>query len=283
MIGIYKFTSKITGQSYIGQSIKIEHRYKEHLNNIKNFQENSKWYQALREQGIENFEFSILEECQPEELNEREIYWIQYYDSYNNGYNSTPGGQTKYCNPQLIYEAWDEGLAPLEIAQKLNIGTTCVYNNLIGYKNYNKHEAKVRGGQLANKKRKNNLSLIKQKLNNVYQYDLEGNFIKEWSSCKAIQRELGYDPSYIGKCINGKRLSAYGYQWNSQKLDKIPSKIKTNGIPRKVIQLDLENNIICIHSSLKEAAKAVNGNDSFISKVCKNDNIAYGYKWKYFE
>lgn len=279
MIGIYKFTSKITGQSYIGQSIKIEHRYKEHLANIKNSQKKSKWYQALREQGIENFEFSILEECEPERLNEREVYWIQYYDSYNNGYNSTPGGQNQYFNPQLIYDAWDEGLSPLEIAQKLNIGTTCVYNNLIGYKNYNKHEAKIRGGYLANKKSFS--SSLCQKTTNVFQYDLDGNFLKEWSSCKEIQKELGYNAASIGKCVNGKRLSAYGFQWSSQKLNKILPKTKTSGIPRKIIQLDLENNIISTYDSLTEAAKAIKGDASFISRVCKNGNIAYGYKWKY--
>jgi len=48
-------------------------------------------------------------------------------------------------------------------------------------------------------------------LNKVYQYDLDGNFLKEWSSCKAIHRELGYNAAFIGKCINGKRLSAYGF------------------------------------------------------------------------
>ena len=139
MIGIYKFTSKITGMSYIGQSIQLEKRYQDHINEAQQNRRNSKWYQALREQGIDNFEYTILEECKPAELNQREIYWINYYNSYHNGYNSTPGGQEKLYDPQSIYDAWDEGLAPQEIAEKLNIGTSCVYYNLINYKNYNKN------------------------------------------------------------------------------------------------------------------------------------------------
>ena len=66
-------------------------------------------------------------------------------------------------------------------------------------------------------------------------------------------------------------------------MDKILPKTKTGGIPRKIIQLNLKNEIITIYSSLKEAANAVNGDSSFISRVCKNGNTAYGYKWKYFE
>ena len=107
MIGIYKFTSKITGLSYIGQSIHILTRYDQHLSEAQNIsRKNDKWHKALREQGIENFDFEILEECHPAELNMKEIEWIAKYDSYHNGYNSTPGGQEKYYDPTPIYEAW---------------------------------------------------------------------------------------------------------------------------------------------------------------------------------
>lgn len=48
---------------------------------------------AICKYGIENFDFSILEQCNIEQLDEKERYWIAYYDSYNNGYNRTPGGK----------------------------------------------------------------------------------------------------------------------------------------------------------------------------------------------
>jgi hypothetical protein len=47
---------------------------------------------AIHKYGIKNFDFNILEVCSIEQLDERERYWISYYDSYNNGYNRTPGG-----------------------------------------------------------------------------------------------------------------------------------------------------------------------------------------------
>lgn len=272
MIGIYKFTSKITGLSYIGQSIKIEDRYNQHLSNIQNEQKNSKWYQALREQGIENFEFSILEECHPAELNMREIYWIAEFDSYHNGYNSTPGGQSKYYDPQPIYDLWDEGLSPLEISQKLEIGHSCVYYNLKGYKNYNKHEAKIRGGKLAHKTN-----------TTIYQYDLMSNFIRDWASCKEVTRNHpNWSSAYIGRIVSGKGQTAYGYQWTNYYTEKIePYKGKKQGKPKAVIQYDLQGNQIAYYESLAEASRKTLCDSSLLRRACNNPNkrTAGGYKW----
>lgn len=283
MVGIYKFTSKITGLSYIGQSIALSKRYNEHIKNMDNPEKNkSKWYQALREQGIENFEYSIIEECKPAELNERETYWIAFYNSYHNGYNSTPGGQEKIYDPQPIYDAWDAGLAPSEIAKKLNIGISCVRYNLNEYKNYSKHEASIRGGKLARE-----TALKNGKIDNIneyiYQYDSKGNFIKEWNSCKEVQRTLGYNAALIGKVISGKRKSAYNYQWTNYYQEKIKPYTNTIGKSREVIQYDLNMNEIARYSSLKEAGRQTSTDSSLISRVCKNGNKASGFYWRYAE
>ena len=96
MIGIYKFTNKITGESYIGQSLDIQKRYTQHKNrhdHKKIEYENSYFHMMLRHYGFENFDFEILEECSAEQLNDREIYYIDLYNSYYpNGYNKTRGG-----------------------------------------------------------------------------------------------------------------------------------------------------------------------------------------------
>lgn len=87
---IYKYTNKINNMSYIGQTINTEQRRIEHENCLSK----DKFHTALRYYGIINFEYSILESNIPEEnLDERERYWIKYYDSFNNGYNSSPGGE----------------------------------------------------------------------------------------------------------------------------------------------------------------------------------------------
>ncbi len=98
MQGIYKITNLINLHAYIGQSKNIEFRIKTHFK--KAFIENSEeyfkvLYRAIRLYGKENFKVEILEELPDatrEYLNSRESYWISYYDTYNNGYNETFGG-----------------------------------------------------------------------------------------------------------------------------------------------------------------------------------------------
>lgn len=94
-IGIYKYQNKINGKIYIGQSIQIEERFRQHLYDSTrcSINEVTGIDFAICKYGIENFDFSILEQCNIEQLDEKERYWIAYYDSYNNGYNRTPGGK----------------------------------------------------------------------------------------------------------------------------------------------------------------------------------------------
>lgn len=92
MIGIYSWKNLITGEMYIGQSLNIENRKKGHIRAHYNILNKTKLYTNMRKYGIENFEFNIIEECLPEELNEKEQYYIKYYNTYPNQLNSTPGG-----------------------------------------------------------------------------------------------------------------------------------------------------------------------------------------------
>lgn len=93
---IYKITNNVNSKCYIGQTSKtIEDRWKEHIKTSQNEKRegyNYPLYKAFRKYGIENFSIDEIEECDISELNDREMYWIKYYDSYHNGYNQTLGG-----------------------------------------------------------------------------------------------------------------------------------------------------------------------------------------------
>lgn len=93
MVGIYKYENKLTHSVYIGQSINITKRKWEHLNEPSS---TSLIDQRLQQYGEEAFDFKILEECLPEQLDEREKYWIKHFDSYHNGYNLTEGGKSQF-------------------------------------------------------------------------------------------------------------------------------------------------------------------------------------------
>ncbi len=92
MIGIYMYTDKENGKKYIGQSVNIKQRYIDHKNGMSKSSRPTPFDIVLHTKGIDSFSFEILEECSKEQLDEREKFWIEYYDSYNNGYNYTPGG-----------------------------------------------------------------------------------------------------------------------------------------------------------------------------------------------
>lgn len=88
---IYKAKNKVNGKIYVGQTVgSLRKRITEHLrSNIGLF------CRALRKYGIECFEFQIIENCESRKtLNEREIYWIDFFKCKNpNGYNITDGGE----------------------------------------------------------------------------------------------------------------------------------------------------------------------------------------------
>lgn len=94
--GIYKITNKTNGKCYIGKSLNIEERWQYHIAHRNVAREyNKPLYCAFRKYGIENFSFEIVEEINNYEeiANEREKYWIEYFNSYGStGYNATKGG-----------------------------------------------------------------------------------------------------------------------------------------------------------------------------------------------
>ena len=93
---IYKITNTLNNKVYIGQTIKtVQKRFTQHKNNSnKEYFSQIVLYKAFNKYGIENFICEEIEEVPNDKLDEREKYWIEYYDSYFNGYNSTLGGRT---------------------------------------------------------------------------------------------------------------------------------------------------------------------------------------------
>lgn len=95
--GIYMITNLVNGKKYIGQSICIERRFREHCNNGK-YTDKSLIDTAIQKYGVSNFRFDILEVL-PENneiLDEKERLWIKYYNTYENhdDYNLTDGGMS---------------------------------------------------------------------------------------------------------------------------------------------------------------------------------------------
>lgn len=142
---IYKISNTVNDKIYIGQTIQpLSRRWQKHISDSK--KKDTHLYRAMRLYGVDKFSIEVIEGNIPqEELSDKEKYYISQYNSFNDGYNSTPGGES----------------------------------GMVGQK--------------------------------VYQYDLNGNFIKEYQGSYEAERETGCLHQNILKTCKGIFSQTGGY------------------------------------------------------------------------
>lgn len=92
--GIYKITNTDTQRAYIGRSTDIKKRLTEHVKGAFNISTiaDQEIHRVMGREGIDKFNFEVLEKVEKEKLNEREKYWIDFYQTQSYGYNQNKGG-----------------------------------------------------------------------------------------------------------------------------------------------------------------------------------------------
>lgn len=198
---IYLIINNINGHKYIGKTTQsIKKRWQEHLNDSKKEDcETRPLYRAIRKYGAENFSIEEVERCDVTTLSEREQYWIQYYNTYEDGYNATLGGDGRIVlDYDEIIKVYLMRHNATEVARVLNCSKDSVYKIL----KLNDIPI-VSSAEIA--KERNSKKVI--------QYDKSGNFIKEYSSAKEAELVMGNTQRHIVDVANGRRKSAYGYIW----------------------------------------------------------------------
>ena len=200
MAYVYKITNCINQKIYIGQtSFSIEKRWKEHIQDIYKHLDRP-LYRALAKYGVENFIIELIEET--DFPNEREEYWIQYYQSFHNGYNVTTGGEgrPKVFTPEeveAIVTLYGQKESIRNIAATLEMDPSTISHKLtsLGYEIDNHRNLKME----------------------VYQLDKKTNaIIAQFESTRDAARSLGDERknAHIRECCRGLRKSAYGYKWS---------------------------------------------------------------------
>ena len=306
--GIYKIENKINGLCYVGQSIHVHARWREHIN-ISTFKNKKSYdyplYQDFRQYGIENFDFSILEECKREELNQKEIFYITKYDAYNNGYNQTKGGQSPTTNKLTDKEVAEiynllanSSMTQNEIANKYNssIATISTINSGLSYYcdeinypiriNQHKYYCIDCGKSITSKDNlrcPNCYAISQRKVSNRPSADeLKEILLKNNGSFTAVGRLFGVKDNTIRKWCKGYNMPTHTPDYQ---INKKPVKIPQPKTPCKsVAKIDIETDeIIEIYSSTYQAEKE-NGNNKHITAVCKGKRkTCNGFKWRYIE
>ena len=254
---IYIIKNTINEKVYIGQTTNtIEYRFSQHLDCAKRDYKNSALYSAMRKYGKEYFYIEPIEEVPFEKLDEREIYWISYYDSYNNGYNSTIGGSgNKKINYDLIIKDWYDGLSEYDIRKKHEISEATIWKILNLY-NISEEDRKLR---FAQSKQQNTDEKILELWNNGY-------------GLREIKREFGGGRGTIKKQLLRQGITE--------------EEIHQRGIAKRgktVKQYSLDGEYIATYNTTSEAGRAIGRTDGGnIGQAAQGKRkTAYGYRWKY--
>lgn len=220
-IGIYKIISPI-GRIYIGQSINIQKRWKDYIKYNK-FSGQKRLRNSVKKYGWNKHIFSVVEECDVHELNNKERYWQDYYSVL--GY--------KGLNCKLTKS--DDKSGELNSSTKNKISSSLIGKQHSEQRRENQRKAQI--GKIRTLEHKKALSeAVKQRFTNleerlkqgkklqkvVIQYDMNNNFIKEWPSTREVERILNIDRATISSCCNQKRgyKSAGGFKWRYKAIEE---------------------------------------------------------------
>ena len=213
MVGIYKLINP-QGKIYIGQSINIEKRLLQYQYSSK-YSLGRKIYNSIKKYGWKNHTCEIIEEYSTEQLDEKEIFWGEYYSSLGSGgLNLKLGEGRGKCS--------DETKKLMSESAKM-IMTKEHREKLSQAKKGKKRSEKAKQALRVPKKNKINFQNNGKWISNstsVLQYNLKGKFIREWKIIK--DAELTFHPkkkygNNITNCCRGSQKTAYGYIWKYKK------------------------------------------------------------------
>lgn len=238
---IYKATCIITNKVYIGQTTtflgnrKGLHKHKAlYENDIKNH-----FHNAIRKYGWENFQWEIIDYAQTfKELNEKERYWIKYYNSVEQGYNILEGGQNIYANtdkflkacgsvPFLVYDIKGnfigEFLNQTQFGKEYGIASTHVSDMIKDKMNFCNGYIILAKENFSQQKLQQRLKIANKSARNKKFIAIDIKTKKEFGPFNT-QREcinyLNLTSNHIGQVLSGKRQSQQGYKFKYIEQDK---------------------------------------------------------------
>lgn len=118
----------------------------------------------------------------------------------------------------------------------------------------------------------------------VYQYTLEGVFVKKWQSAMEVEYELGFSKVAIRHCCRGESNSSNGYVWSYVEIDCMKPMFPPKNSKREICQYNLDGEFVKKWPSLSHIFHSLNYNRSYICSSCNGKRKqAYGYIWRYAE
>lgn len=259
---IYKATNTINGKVYIGQTIKtVEQRWYEHC-----FYEHEKCVllnRAIEKYGVKAFTIETIEECPNDQLDEKEKYWISYYNSFNTGYNMTLGGSSGFkFDYGAIVEAYENNPNIADLTKQFQCSHNTILAALETYAIKRKPQEKI-----------------------IEMIDCQSlEVIRDFPSVADAARYFNGNGSTISAALTGKRHSAYGYYWREKGSEMTFQPFNSNRSNQVIIQCDKDtgeelNRFDSIAEANRFLGKA-QYNGCISKAITGKAKTAHGYCWK---
>lgn len=281
---VYMHKNQINGKVYIGQTSKSLNR---RWGNGKCYATCPYFNHAIEKYGWDNFDHLLLNDnLSKDEADELEKYYIQKYESYNpeHGYNISLGGSglsgaIKYKD---IYKYTLDGYFVKyykDIAEILKENPN--YDGSAIRDAYNEKYAQAYGFQWR-KYYKEKVEDVKEHKANigrtkiVYQYDLNGVFLRQYNDVKDASESTGFARSGISKACNGHQQIFEGFQWSFNYMEKMePADIYV------ICKYEISEKLLATYNTPKEASFDTGIPSSTIIN-CYNGryDLGAGYVWK---
>ena len=206
---VYIIKNTINDKVYVGKTeTTLKQRFSEHKqDSVRRRNEKRPLYAAMRKYGVENFYIELIEET--DDTTNREVYWIDQYDSFKHGYNATRGGDGScYLDRDEIVAEFKRTKCVADVCKKLHHDRG--------------HVAKILR-QLGFEIDDHKISLFR---NGIYigQFDSKTNqLLKIFPSIKSAAKALGEvtKAPHIRECVKGKIKSAYNYYWKNMESSEL--------------------------------------------------------------
>lgn len=210
--GIYCIENLINNKKYIGQSVDILNRWRQHKNELNNnIHFNDYLQKSWNKYGEENFAFHILEFCDVNQLDNLEIYYIDLYKTLNRdkGYNLTSGGTNNKIYSNETRMKISNALKGHKVSLESRIKISKNHADVSGQNNgmYGKHHTE-KAKQRVSQANKGRISVRRNRCR-VYCIELD----KTFDDAATAGKTLNLDSGAILKCCRGERKTCGGYHW----------------------------------------------------------------------
>lgn len=305
LAGIYIIKNNLNGKCYIGQSIKIRPRIKDHMRNAKNGKLDLPIYRAINKYGFHNFTIDILESFIPDadmtntdlikQLDQLEIKYIEEYNAYTDGYNCTKGGDFGVLGLKMTEE---QKKKVSENSKKLVASGVFgkrvhLYNFVEKYYIY---AWTIKDAASITKLSRSNIGRL---CNNTYIHPFCNNFIAAYTK-EELEDKKSKIPEWLEEYEKNKATlverhrNGKVYFGNSNWIRGMVSlnkgkkmseeqkeKLRIASTKYLVYQYTLDNILVATYIGMHNAAKSVNTDYKSIQRACNGRaKTCKGYIWK---